>query len=121
MSPFRETSVTGALDGKELPPSRALIRGSALPHCSRESRPQPINPDGAPMNDDRNQAAAPEQATTDLPLQAQLMGSLALVFILSAVAGLVGYAAFDGTSLEKGVASKSSVYASTLTSQGYNA
>src|SRR5687768_482014 len=73
------------------------------------------------MNDDRNQAAAPEQATTDLPLQAQLMGSLALVFILSAVAGLVGYAAFDSTSLEKGVASKSSVYASTLTSRGYNA
>jgi signal transduction histidine kinase len=73
------------------------------------------------MNDDRNQAAAAEQATTDLPLQAQLMGSLALVFILSAIAGLVGYAAFDATSLEKGVASKASVYASTLTSQGYNA
>ena len=37
-----------------------------------------------------NDAPAPEPATTDLPLQAQLMGSLALVFILSAIAGLIG-------------------------------
>jgi signal transduction histidine kinase len=73
------------------------------------------------MNDARKEPAAAEQATTDLPLQAQLMGSLALVFILSAVAGLVGYATFDATSLEKGVASKANVYATTLTSQGYNA
>jgi signal transduction histidine kinase len=73
------------------------------------------------MNDDRKEAAAAEQATTDLPLQAQLMGSLALVFILSAVAGLIGYATFDTRSLEKAVESKASVYASTLTSQGYNA
>jgi len=70
------------------------------------------------MND-RNKNAA--QATTDLPLQAQLMGSLALVFILSAVAGLIGYATFDATSLEKGVVAKANVYASTLASQGYNA
>ncbi|HYJ40778.1 MAG TPA: ATP-binding protein [Steroidobacteraceae bacterium] len=73
------------------------------------------------MNNARNETAAAAQATTDLPLQAQLMGSLALVFILSAVAGLVGYATFDTTSLERGVASKANVYASTLSSQGYNA
>jgi signal transduction histidine kinase len=70
------------------------------------------------MND-RNENAA--QATTDLPLQAQLMGSLALVFLLSAVAGLAGYFTFDATSLEKGVAAKANVYVSTLTNQGYNA
>ena len=73
------------------------------------------------MNDVRNETAAAAQATTDLPLQAQLMGSLALVFILSAVAGLVGYATFDASSLEKGVASKANVYASTLSTQGYDA
>jgi signal transduction histidine kinase len=73
------------------------------------------------MNDARNETAAAGQATTDLPLQAQLMGSLALVFILSAVAGLVGYATFDASSLEKGVVSKANVYASTLSSQSYNA
>jgi hypothetical protein len=44
------------------------------------------------MNDVRQVDTATENATTDLPLQAQLMGSLALVFILSAIAGLVGYA-----------------------------
>jgi signal transduction histidine kinase len=49
------------------------------------------------------------------------MGSLALVFFLSAVAGLVGYLTFDATSLEKGVVAKSNVYASTLSTQGYNA
>ena len=73
------------------------------------------------MNDVRKEAAAAEQATTDLPLQAQLMGSLALVFILSAVAGLVGYATFDSSTLEKSVEAKASVYASTLSSQIVNA
>jgi len=73
------------------------------------------------MNDVRHQTAAAAQATTDLPLQAQLMGSLALVFILSAVAGLVGYATFNTSTLEKSVEAKASVYASTLTSQIYNA
>lgn len=73
------------------------------------------------MNDVRKEAAAAEQATTDLPLQAQLMGSLALVFILSAVAGLVGYATFDSSTLETSAKSKASVYASTLGSQIYNA
>src|SRR6187401_2338204 len=70
------------------------------------------------MND-RDHTAA--QATTDLLLQAQLMGSLALVFFLSAIAGLIGYFTFDATSLENALASKANVYASTLTSQGYNA
>ena len=72
------------------------------------------------MNDVRNQTAAGGQATTDLPLQAQLMGSLALVFILSAVAGLVGYATFDSSTLAKSVAAKSNVYVSTLSSQIIN-
>ena len=65
--------------------------------------------------------AAPEPATTDLPLQAQLMGSLALVLILSAVAGLIGYATFDGRSLEASIRAKSSLYASNLTQQLYGA
>jgi signal transduction histidine kinase len=69
------------------------------------------------MNDARTADMATGQATTDLPLQAQLMGSLALVFILSAVAGLVGYASFDSATLEKSVAAKSNVYATTLSSQ----
>jgi signal transduction histidine kinase len=67
------------------------------------------------------EAGAPEHATTDLPLQAQLMGSLALVFILSAVAGVVGYATFDGTSLENSARAKATMYASNLTSQLYGA
>ena len=37
-------------------------------------------------------------ATTDLPLQAQLMGSLALVLLLSGIAGVIGYATFDSVS-----------------------
>jgi len=73
------------------------------------------------MNDARKEETAPEHATTDLPLQAQLMGSLALVFILSAVAGIVGFATFDSSTLEKSVAAKASVYASTLSSQLVNA
>ena len=72
------------------------------------------------MNDEQ-QERAPEHATTDLPLQAQLMGSLALVFILSAIAGVVGYATFDATSLENSARAKSTMYASNLTSQLYGA
>jgi len=62
-----------------------------------------------------------EPATTDLPLQAQLMGSLALVLILSAIAGLIGYATFDGTSLENSARAKATMYASNLTQQLYGA
>jgi len=63
----------------------------------------------------------PGTVTTDLPLQAQLMGSLALVFILSAVAGAIGYASFDATSLENSVRAKATMYASNLASQLYGA
>jgi signal transduction histidine kinase len=79
------------------------------------------------MNDARNadslaaNAAAREHATTDLPLQAQLMGSLALVLILSAIAGVIGYATFDGTSLENSARAKATMYASNLTQQLYGA
>ena len=58
-------------------------------------------------------------ATTDLPSQTQLMGSLALVFILSAIAGVVGYATFDATSLENSARAKVTMYASNLASQLY--
>lgn len=51
----------------------------------------------------------------------QLMGSLALVFILSAVAGILGYATFDSTSLENSIRAKSTMYASNLTAQLYGA
>ncbi len=71
------------------------------------------------MNDVKD--GAPEAATTDLPLQAQLMGSLALVFILSAIAGVVGYATFDASSLENSARAKVAMYASNLTSQLYGA
>ena len=71
------------------------------------------------MNDHRKEAAG--QATTDLPLQAQLMGSLALVFILSGVAGLLGYLTFDSSMLDNSVKAKAGVYASTLSSQIYSA
>ncbi|HEV7610093.1 MAG TPA: ATP-binding protein [Steroidobacteraceae bacterium] len=73
------------------------------------------------MNDPRKEESVPEHATTDLPLQAQLMGSLALVFILSAVAGIVGYATFDSSSLEASAQAKATMYASNLTSQLYGA
>ena len=56
-------------------------------------------------------------ATTDLPLQAQLMGSLALVCILSVIAGVIGYATFDGASLENTMKSKSNMYATSMSSQ----
>jgi len=62
-----------------------------------------------------------EHPTTDLPLQAQLMGSLALVFILSAVAGIVGYATFDGSTLENSSRAKGTMYAANLTSELYGA
>jgi len=60
-------------------------------------------------------------ATTDLPLQAQLMGSLALVLLLSAIAGVIGYATFDSSSLENSARAKSTMYASNLTQQLYGA
>jgi signal transduction histidine kinase len=60
-----------------------------------------------------------EAATTDLPLQRQLMGSLALVLVLSAIAGIVGYATFDSTSLENSARAKSNMYASTLAASLY--
>jgi signal transduction histidine kinase len=63
------------------------------------------------------EAATAERATTDLPLQAQLMGSLALVFVLSAVAGLVGYATFDSSTLENSVRAKAGVYAANISAQ----
>ena len=66
-------------------------------------------------------AGAHGQVTTDLPLQTQLMGSLALVFILSAIAGIVGYATFDATSLENSARAKATMYASNLASQLYGA
>jgi signal transduction histidine kinase len=60
-----------------------------------------------------------EHATTDLPLQTQLMGSLALVLILSAIAGVIGYATFDGTSLENSTRAKATMYAANLTANLY--
>ena len=72
------------------------------------------------MNDE-HQERAPEHATTDLPLQAQLMGSLALVLVLSAIAGVIGYATFDSSSLENSARAKSTMYASNLTQQVYGA
>jgi signal transduction histidine kinase len=62
-----------------------------------------------------------EGATTDLPLQRQLMGSLALVLVLSALAGIIGYATFDVAPLESGARAKSDMYASTLASNLYGA
>jgi signal transduction histidine kinase len=62
-----------------------------------------------------------ETGTTELPLQAQLMGSLALVLVLSAIAGLVGYATFDDSALQGSIRAKSNLYASNLTQQLYGA
>ncbi|HKU88900.1 MAG TPA: ATP-binding protein [Steroidobacteraceae bacterium] len=77
------------------------------------------------MNDAGKQSSHAEtpagHATTDLPLQAQLMGSLALVLLLSAIAGVIGYATFDSSSLESGMRAKSTVYATNLTQQLYGA
>jgi signal transduction histidine kinase len=64
---------------------------------------------------------AHKHATTDLPLQAQLMGSLALVLLLSAIAGVIGYATFDSSSLENSARAKTTMYASNLTQQLYGA
>jgi signal transduction histidine kinase len=73
------------------------------------------------MNDARLEDISAQHATTDLPLQAQLMGSLALVLILSSIAGIVGYATFDGSSLEASVRAKATMYSSNLISQLYGA
>jgi len=61
----------------------------------------------------------PAHATTELPLQAQLMGSLALVLVLSTLAGVLGYATFDGKSLENSARAKATMYAANLTQQLY--
>ncbi|HUQ11083.1 MAG TPA: ATP-binding protein [Steroidobacteraceae bacterium] len=60
-----------------------------------------------------------EQVTTDLPLQRQLMGSLALVLVLSAIAGIIGYATFDSAQLDNSLRSKTEMYATTLGSSLY--
>jgi len=62
-----------------------------------------------------------ETATTDLPLQRQLMGSLALVLVLSAIAGIIGFATFDDSQLETSIRAKSNLYASNLSSSLYGA
>jgi signal transduction histidine kinase len=69
----------------------------------------------------RLHSADAEPATTELPLQAQLMGSLAMVFIISAIAGIVGYATFDDSGLEASARAKSTMYTSNLESQLYGA
>jgi signal transduction histidine kinase len=63
---------------------------------------------------------AGKNATTDLPLQSQLMGSLALVLILSGIAGVIGYVTFDARTLQTSVEAKASVYANNLAAQLYN-
>jgi signal transduction histidine kinase len=73
------------------------------------------------MNDVRHEGTSAEHATTELPLQAQLMGSLALVLILSSIAGIVGYATFDSSTLEASARAKATMYASNLTAQLYGA
>ncbi len=73
------------------------------------------------MSDARTEGVAPEHATTELPLQAQLVGSLALVLVLSAIAGLIGYATFDSTSLENSARAKAMMYGSNLASELYGA
>ena len=66
-------------------------------------------------------AVAARHATTELPLQAQLMGSLALVFVMSLIAGVIGYVAYDTSVLESSIRAKSEMYAKTLSSQLYGA
>ncbi|MEO8062103.1 MAG: ATP-binding protein [Pseudomonadota bacterium] len=73
------------------------------------------------MNDTRHDEVTAEHATTELPLQAQLMGSLALVLILSAIAGIVGFATFDSSSLEASARANATMYTSNLTAQLYGA
>jgi signal transduction histidine kinase len=67
----------------------------------------------------REEVAA-RNATTELPLQTQLMGSLALVLILSGIAGIIGYATFDARILQSSVEAKAGVYATNLAAQLYN-
>jgi signal transduction histidine kinase len=71
------------------------------------------------MSDARKEEPG-KNATTDLPLQTQLMGSLALVLFLSAIAGLIGYSTFDAHNLQTSVEAKASVYATNLAAQLYN-
>jgi signal transduction histidine kinase len=67
-----------------------------------------------------NEKEAGKNATTDLPLQSQLMGSLALVLILSAIAGIIGYVTFDARNLQTSVEAKAGVYSTNLAAQLYN-
>ncbi len=69
---------------------------------------------------DSHQQEVGRNATTDLPLQTQLMGSLALVLVLSALAGIIGYVNFDARNLQTSVEAKASVYATNLAAQLYN-
>ncbi len=71
------------------------------------------------MNDAPSKKAG-KNATTDLPLQAQLMGSLAMVLVLSALAGVVGYATYNPRTLQTSVEAKAGVYAVNLASQLHN-
>ena len=73
------------------------------------------------MNDTRAEAQAPENATTELPLQMELMGSLALVLVLSFVAGIIGYLSYDSSVLEKSLRAKAAMYSTNLTAQLYGA
>jgi uncharacterized membrane protein affecting hemolysin expression len=63
---------------------------------------------------------AARKATTELPLQAQLMGSLALILILSGIAGIIGYTTCDARVLQSSVEAKAGVYATNLAAQLYN-
>ncbi len=71
------------------------------------------------MSEVREEEAG-KNATTDLPLQSQLMGSLALVLFLSAMAGIIGYFTFDARTLQTSVEAKAGVYATNLAAQLYN-
>jgi len=77
--------------------------------------------DSSPEKIAQSDSAATEPATTELPLQAQLMGSLALVFVMSIVAGVLGYATYDDSVLVTSIRAKSAMYSSNLTSQLYGA
>ena len=69
---------------------------------------------------DLRREEAGKNATTDLPLQSQLMGSLALVLVLSGIAGIIGYVTFDARGLRSSVEAKAGVYATNLAAQLYN-
>ena len=66
---------------------------------------------------DLRREEAGKNATTDLPLQSQLMGSLALVLVLSGIAGIIGYVTFDARGLRSSVEAKAGVYATNLAAQ----